>query len=57
MERLHGTGRSAKTEFWSLYDGPLTVADVGPDLARYEFFLKSVPQHPSFYAVDSNRLC
>ena len=32
------TNRSARAEFWSLYDGPLTVADVSRELARYEFF-------------------
>ena len=36
------TNRSARIEFWSLYDGPLTVASVAPALARFEFFLKSV---------------
>ena len=30
--------RSARIEFWSLYDGPLTVADVTPRLAEHEFF-------------------
>lgn len=30
--------RSARAEFWSLYDGPLTVEHVAPQLARYEFF-------------------
>ena len=30
--------RSARIEFWSLYDGPLTVADVAPKLAEHEFF-------------------
>ena len=30
--------RSARTEFWSLYAGPLTVADVAPRLAEHEFF-------------------
>ena len=30
--------RSARIEFWSLYNGPLTVASVAPALARYEFF-------------------
>ncbi len=30
--------RSARIEFWNLYDGPLTVADVAPRLARHEFF-------------------
>ena len=34
MERAN---RSARIEFWSLYDGPLTVASVAPALARYEF--------------------
>ena len=30
--------RSARIEFWSLYDGPLTVADIAPRLAEHEFF-------------------
>ncbi len=30
--------RSARIEFWNLYDGPLTVADVAPRLAEHEFF-------------------
>ena len=30
--------RSARIEFWSLHDGPLTVADVAPRLAEQEFF-------------------
>ena len=30
--------RSARIEFRNLYDGPLTVADVTPRLARHEFF-------------------
>ncbi|MCY3705990.1 MAG: helix-turn-helix domain-containing protein [Gammaproteobacteria bacterium] len=30
--------RSARTEFWNLYDGPLTVQQVAPRLERYEFF-------------------
>ena len=34
MERAN---RSVRIEFWSLYDGSLTVASVAPALARYEF--------------------
>ena len=30
--------RSARAEFWSLYDGPPTVADISPALSHYEFF-------------------
>ena len=30
--------RSARIEFWSLYDGPLTVADIAPRLAEHQFF-------------------
>jgi len=30
--------RSARIEFRSLHDGPLTVADVAPRLAEHEFF-------------------
>ncbi len=30
--------RSARIEFWNLYDGPPAVADVTPRLAGYEFF-------------------
>ncbi len=39
------TNRSARAEFWSLYDGPLTVADVSRDLARYEFFFNYERPH------------
>ena len=39
--------RSARTEFWSLYDGPLTVADVAPHLAKYEFFFNYERPHAS----------
>ena len=35
---MEPVNRSARIEFWSLYDGPLTVASVAPALARYEFF-------------------
>lgn len=39
MERLRGADhRSARAEFSSLYDGPLTVEYVALRLARYEFF-------------------
>lgn len=41
------TNRSARTEFWSLYNGPLTVADVARDLARYEFFFNFERPHAS----------
>ena len=39
--------RSARIEFWSLYDGPLTVASVAPALARYEFFFNYERPHTS----------
>ena len=39
--------RSARAEFWSLYDGPLTVTAVGPALARYEFFFNYERPHAS----------
>ena len=39
------TNRSARAEFWNLYDGPLTVADVSRDLARYEFFFNYERPH------------
>ncbi|MCY3624176.1 MAG: integrase core domain-containing protein [Gammaproteobacteria bacterium] len=39
--------RSARTEFWSLYNGPLTVADVAPGLADYEFFFNYERPHAS----------
>ena len=35
---MEPVNRSARIEFWSLYDGPLTVASVALTLARYEFF-------------------
>ena len=39
--------RSARAEFWSLYDGPLTVERVAPQLARYEFFFNYERPHAS----------
>ena len=39
--------RSARTEFRGLYDGPLTVAGVAPDLAGYEFFYNYERPHAS----------
>ena len=39
--------RSARIEFWSLYDGPLTVAGVAPALARFEFFFNYERPHTS----------
>ena len=41
------TNRTARIEFWSLYDGPLTVAGVTPALARYEFFYNYQRPHAS----------
>ena len=34
-------------EFWSLCDGPLTVAAVSPALASYEFFFNCERPHAS----------
>ena len=39
--------RSARAEFWSLYDGPLTVEHVAPQLSRYEFFFNYERPHAS----------
>jgi len=39
--------RSARAEFWSLCDGPLTVEQVAPQLARYEFFFNYERPHAS----------
>ena len=39
--------RSARAEFWSLYNGPLTVAAVTPALANYEFFFNYERPHAS----------
>ena len=39
--------RSARAEFWSLYDGPLTVEHVAPQLAKYEFFFNYERPHES----------
>ena len=36
-----------RAEFWSLYDGPLTVAAVTPALAKYEFFFNYQRPHTS----------
>ena len=41
------TNRAARIEFWSLYDGPLTVAGVAPALARFEFFFNYERPHTS----------
>ena len=41
------TKRSARIEFWNLYDGPLTVASVAPALARFEFFFNYERPHTS----------
>ena len=41
------TNRSARIEFWSLYDGPLTVVGVRPALARYEIVFNSERPHTS----------
>ena len=39
------TNRSARAEFWNLYQGPLTVQHVAPQLARYEFFFNYERPH------------
>ena len=39
--------RSARAEFWSLYDGPLTVTGVTPRPADYEFFYNYQRPHAS----------
>ena len=39
------TNRSARAEFWNLYDGPLTVEHVAPRLSRYEFFFNYQRPH------------
>ena len=51
--------RSARIEFWNLYDGPLTVEQVSGPLARYEFFHNYERPHaslayktPNEYLVD-----
>ena len=44
MERAN---RSARIEFRSLYEGPLTVSGVAPALARYEFFHNYERPHTS----------
>ena len=49
MERLGGAwpNRSARAEFWSLYDGSPTVSDVALNLAADEFFLNHERPHAS----------
>ena len=44
---MEPVNRSARIEFWSLYDGPLTVASVALTLARYEFFHNYEHPHTS----------
>ncbi len=39
--------RSARAEFWSLYNGPLTVTAVAPRLNDYEFFYNYQRPHAS----------
>ena len=53
------TNRSARAEFWSRYDGPLTVEHVAPRLSRYEFFFNYERPHaalayrtPNEYLVE-----
>ena len=49
------TNRSARIEFWSLYDGPLTVAGVAPALARFEFFFNYERPHTSLAYQTPNK--
>ena len=51
--------RSARIEFWRLYDGPLTVDAAAPKLAEYQFFHNYVRPHsaldcrtPNEYLVE-----
>ena len=39
--------RSARIEFWNLYDGPLTIKQVAQHLASYEFFYNYQRPHAS----------
>ena len=48
------TNRSARIEFWGLYDGPLTVAGVAPALARFEFFFNYERPHTSLACRTPN---
>jgi len=41
------TNRSARIEFWNRYNGPLTVAAVSTELAKYEFFFNYQRPHVS----------
>ena len=50
------TNRSARAEFWNLYDGPLTVEHVAPRLARYEFFFNDERPHASLTHRTPNEL-
>ncbi len=52
--------RSARIEFWNLCDGPLTVSDAAPKLARHEFFHNHQRPHwaldcrtPNEYLVET----
>lgn len=47
-------GSSAGIESWSLYDGPLTVADVAPKLARHEVFHNNWRPHKAFGLPDAH---
>ncbi len=51
MERAN---RSARIDFWSLYDGPLTVAGIVPRLADYEFFYNYQRPHASLARQTPN---
>ena len=43
--RVERANRSARIEFWNRCDEPLTVADVAPKLAEYEFFHNYLRPH------------
>ncbi len=54
VERANRSNRSARTEFWSLYDGPLNVTSVTPRLTDYEFFYNCAePVHRDVNPTDS----
>ena len=47
--------RSARIEFRSFYDGPLTVTDVAPMLAEHEFFHNYVRPHTALDCRTPNK--
>ena len=48
------TNRSAAIEFWDLYQGPMTVEHVAPQLARYEFSFNYERPHVALANRTSN---